>query len=61
MVLECPLCGDGPMLAGELARQAEPSAGRVRAWLAEHGWYDHATHGLVCAAHPAPAPVGTPR
>lgn len=60
-VLECPRCGDGPMLAGELADQAAPPAGPVRVWLTEHGWHEDAEHGLVCGTHPAPVPAGSPR
>ncbi|MBB2505245.1 hypothetical protein [Amycolatopsis echigonensis] len=60
-VLECPRCGDGPMLAGALAHQAPALAGPVRAWLIEHGWHEDDERGLVCGAHPAPAPAGSPR
>jgi DNA invertase Pin-like site-specific DNA recombinase len=59
-VLECPRCGDGPMLAGELAHRDEPASGPVRAWLTEHGWHED-KRGLVCGAHPAPVPVGSSR
>jgi hypothetical protein len=59
-VLECPRSGDGPMLAGELAGQTESPPGLVRAWLAEHGWHEN-KRGLVCGAHPAPVPAGSPR
>lgn len=60
-VLECPLCGDGPMLAGELARQAESPAEPIRVWLVEHGWHDDDEQELVCGAHPAPVSAGSLR
>ncbi|RBM22444.1 recombinase [Prauserella sp. PE36] len=59
-VLECPRCRDGPMLAGELAQQADPPAEPVRAWLTEHGWHED-ERGLVCGAHPVRVPAGSPR
>lgn len=50
----CPLCGDGPMVAGDLADlmpdPANPPAA-VRGWLTGHGWHDATGDGLVCADH----------
>jgi hypothetical protein len=51
----CPLCGDGPMVAGDLAdlmpdTQAPPAP--VLRWLAEHGWRDDPDEGRICADHP---------
>lgn len=59
-VLECPVCGDGPLLAGELAGQAGAPADPVRAWLVEHGWHEDHERGLVCGAHPTPVSAGSP-
>lgn len=54
----CPLCTDGPIVAGDLAdlmatlgTPPEP----VRRWLDKHGWHDDPDHGLVCAEHQVPA------
>ncbi|MGH3432099.1 MAG: recombinase family protein [Thermocrispum sp.] len=60
-VLECPRCGDGPILADELVGQAEPPDGPVRAWLVEHGWHNDDEQGLVCGAHPAPVSTRSSR
>ncbi len=50
----CPLCGDGPMIAGDLS-EAMPDEntlpGPVRRWLAGRGWHDQTGVGLVCADH----------
>jgi DNA invertase Pin-like site-specific DNA recombinase len=50
----CPLCGDGPMLAGDLAdltsdpaKPPEP----VRQWLGQQGWHDDPDDGRVCGQH----------
>jgi DNA invertase Pin-like site-specific DNA recombinase len=55
-MLACAVCGDGPLLAGELAdqmRSGKPTPPRpVRRWLSEQGWHDDSRLGLVCAAHP---------
>jgi DNA invertase Pin-like site-specific DNA recombinase len=52
--LACPLCGDGPMVTGDLA-DAMPDEHTppepVRRWLAVHGWHDQPGIGLVCAEH----------
>lgn len=50
----CPLCGDGPMVAGDLAdlmpdEKNPPEL--VRGWLTEQGWHDDPDDGLVCAEH----------
>lgn len=51
----CPLCGDGPMVAGDLAdatpdeRTPPPT---VRRWLDEQAWRDDPDAGLVCGQHP---------
>lgn len=52
----CPLCGDGPIVAGDLA-DAVPDEHTppepVRNWLDQQGWHDDPDGGLVCAQHPA--------
>ncbi|TWE11113.1 recombinase family protein [Prauserella muralis] len=59
-VLECPVCGDGPLLAGELAGQTAPPVEPVRVWLVEHGWHEDHKRGLVCGAHPTPVSARSP-
>ena len=46
-LIDCPICGDGPILTGTLASQ--PST--AHQWLLDHGWHDDTAHGLICAAH----------
>jgi len=53
-MVACELCGDGPLLAGELAATAtegHPPAA-VRAWLSEQGW--QLSPHLLCPDHPHP-------
>lgn len=53
----CPLCGDGPMVAGDLAEaMPDPDSppAPVLGWLAEHGWREDPDDGRVCAEHPPP-------
>lgn len=60
----CPLCGDGPIVAGDLADlmpdENNPPAA-IRGWLAEQGWHDDPDDGLVCAEHPRRAGPPDPR
>lgn len=51
--IECPLCGDGPMVAGELVDFVPPEGptGPVRSWLLSQGWRGHEEHELVCGNH----------
>lgn len=56
--VECALCADGPMLAGELAARESGLAGPVLAWLEGHGWTDRRGLGPVCPRHPAPGLSG---
>jgi len=52
----CPLCSDGPMVAGDLADHITDQGllpDPVLRWLDEHGWHDTSDDGLVCGAHPA--------
>lgn len=49
--IECALCADGPMLAGQLA-QPNADADPVQTWLTTHGWQNRPRLGLVCARHP---------
>ncbi|MBV9162626.1 MAG: recombinase family protein [Pseudonocardiales bacterium] len=53
----CELCGDGPLLAGDLAAAAAdgPLPAAVRAWLAEKGW--QLSPRPLCPDHPRP-PAG---
>lgn len=51
---DCAMCDNGPILVGDLADELieldqvpEP----VRRWLLDHGWHDHARHGLICPDH----------
>ncbi|HKS44990.1 MAG TPA: recombinase family protein, partial [Amycolatopsis sp.] len=50
----CPLCGDGPIVAGDLA-DAMPDEHNppepVQRWLDEHGWQQDPDHGLICREH----------
>jgi len=53
-LINCPLCGDGPILTGALAEQAETSTSTpepARQWLIAHGWRDDPAHGLICTDH----------
>ncbi len=54
----CALCGDGPLLAGELAATAadESPPAPVRTWLVNNGW--RLRPRLVCPAHPHPSEDG---
>lgn len=50
----CPLCADGPIIAGDLAdlmSDERPPPEPVRRWLAEHGWHNDPDDDLVCPDH----------
>lgn len=57
----CELCGDGPLLAGDLAAGAtdELPPAVVRTWLVTHGWA--LSPRLLCPDHPHPHPPAEPR
>jgi DNA invertase Pin-like site-specific DNA recombinase len=50
----CQLCGDGPLLAGDLAAEAtdELAPAVVRTWLVNKGW--QVSPELLCPDHPHP-------
>jgi hypothetical protein len=54
----CQLCGDGPLLAGDLATAAtdEVAPVVVRTWLTTKGW--QISPRLVCPDHPHPHKPG---
>ncbi|WP_285487303.1 hypothetical protein [Amycolatopsis taiwanensis] len=57
--IACPLCGDGPIVAGALA-DATPDEhtipAPVRQWLEQHGWSQDPEHAMVCPDHqPVPS------
>jgi DNA invertase Pin-like site-specific DNA recombinase len=50
----CPLCGDGPMVGGDLAdlmpdENTPPET--VRGWLADRGWHDDPDDSFICGQH----------
>ncbi|MDT2006878.1 hypothetical protein FXW78_24070 [Rhodococcus opacus] len=52
--VDCALCDNGPILAGDLAdelTELDQVPEPVRRWLLDHGWHDHARHGLICPDH----------
>lgn len=53
--IECPLCGDGPLVAGDLGETVTSAYASlpepIRTWLHEHGWHQQPDHGLVCGQH----------
>ena len=53
-LIDCPLCGSGPILTGELAAIAEAlgeAPEPARRWLLNNGWHENPDHGLVCSDH----------
>jgi hypothetical protein len=51
---DCALCDNGPILVGDLAdelTELDQVPEPVRRWLLDHGWHDHARHGLICPDH----------
>lgn len=57
-VLVCALCGNGPILAEDLATAftAGDLTAPLRDWLRRHRWRGSAPAQLVCPDHPAPRP-----
>ncbi|MEU4340252.1 recombinase family protein [Nocardia sp. NPDC023852] len=52
--VDCSLCGDGPILTGGLADQAEKLDAvpePAHQWLLANGWADDPDHGLICTDH----------
>jgi hypothetical protein len=50
-VIECQVCGDGPMLAEQPDTDPSPSTA-VRDWLTANGWR-HNVRGWTCRRHHA--------
>jgi hypothetical protein len=53
--IECAVCGDGPLLAADLAQSAADRGGELpepaRGWLTSHGWHHNDALGWICGDH----------